>query len=66
MGQPEFSGRPTRAKGTMQEALKVLSGDRTERDDLVPRAERAVRRSASNTANGGEFVTDLGNAINEK
>ncbi len=68
MRQQEVRGRPTRAKGTMQEALGILSGDRKlEREDLVPRAEGAYQEEFGiEHRYGDEVVTDLGNAINKK
>jgi hypothetical protein len=68
MRQQEVCGRPTRAKGTMQEALGILSGGRrVEREDLVPRAEGADQEEFGiEHRYGDEVVTDLGNAINKK
>lgn len=68
MRQQEVCGRPTRAKGTMQEALGILSGGRgVDREDLVPRAEGADQEEFGiEHRHGDEGVTDLGSAISEK
>jgi uncharacterized protein YjbJ (UPF0337 family) len=68
MRQEQGRGRPTRAKGTMQEALGILSGDRKlEREDLVRRAEGSDQEEFGvEHGYGDEVVTDLGNAINKE
>jgi hypothetical protein len=68
MRQQEVCGRQTRAKGTMQEAFGILSGDRRiEREDLVPPAEGADHDEFGiEHRKGDEGVIDLGNAINKK
>ena len=68
MRQQDVGGRPTRAKGTMQEALGILSGGRgMEREDLVPRAEGADQEAFGiENRKGDEGVTDLGSAMNKK
>ena len=64
MRQQEVYGRPTRAKGTMQEALGILSGDRRmEREDLVPRAEDADQEFGIEHRKGDESAIYLGNSI---
>ena len=67
MRQQDVYGRSTRAKGTMQEALGILSGDRRkEREDLVPPAEGSDQEELGiEHRKGDEGVTDLGNAINK-
>lgn len=68
MRRQEVNGGSTRARGTMQEALGILSGDRNlEREDPGPRAEGAYQEEFGiEHRYGDEVVTDLGNAINKK
>jgi hypothetical protein len=68
MRQQEVCGRQTRAKGTMQEALGILSRDRRmDREDLVPRVGGADQEEFSiEHRKGDDGVTDPGNAINKK
>ena len=62
MRQQEVRGRATRAKGTMQEALGVLTDDRSmERQDLVTRAVGADQEEFGiEHHNGDEVVADKG------
>jgi uncharacterized protein YjbJ (UPF0337 family) len=65
MRQQEIRGKVTRAKGSMKEAVGILSGNKKlEREGAVQRAEGSVDEGLGKARRKvGEALANLGNAI---
>ena len=65
MRQQEFGGKVKKVKGSVKEAVGILSGDRKlEREGSLQRAEGAIEEGVGKARRKvGEALTNLGNAV---
>lgn len=65
MRQQEVGGKVKKAKGSVKEAVGILSGDKKmEREGSLERAEGAIEEGLGKARRKvGEVLTNLGNAV---